>query len=304
MKIIKAIFNVLGIFLATLFSIILIVMLIVTPTVSAVSSFLRADTLHNVVKNIDANELLRNFGGDRLPTEINGMDVSSIIDELLKSEMVEDILSIYIENIFSTIEGSNSASGPTAETIEGILNKHIDSLLPMVKAQIGTEVPLTDENIKMMAKTMIKSLVPNFMTMLPTLEDLGLDPTTIRILQNLYNGNYFKYMLFASGLVSLLILLLRFPRFKGFMWLGVVYLLSAILVFMISLLTKTSDVLNTIAGDMSEIEFILTPLLVTLAQELSKGAGIIAILGIVCILIFAIGRKLTPKQSAEQSLAA
>ncbi len=304
MKIIKGIFNVLGIFLAILFSIILIVMLIVTPTISAVSSFLRADTLHNVIKNIDASEMLRNFGGEQLPTQINGMDVSSIMDELMESELVEDILTIYTDNLFATIEGSNTASSLNAESIEAILNKHIDNLIPMVKTQIGTDLPLTDENIKTLATPMIASMVPSLLTMLPSLEDLGLDATTIKILQNLYNGNYLKYMLLASGLLSLLILLFRFPRFKGFMWLGVTYLLSAVFVLGLSVLTKTSDLLTTVVGDVSEIEFILIPLLTTLSQELFKGAGIIAILGIVYILIFVLGQKLTKKKTAPQALAA
>ena len=300
MKIVKGIFNVLGIFISIIFSLILMAMLLLTPMVSAVSSFLRADTLHKVIKEVDLSEFLSSVTGEDLPIEINGLDLR-FAQDLMESELVEDILALYVDSIFATIEGDTSKI-ISEDTIKNVVDKHMMDLLPLIKSYVGTDFPLSDENLLTLADSFVESMIPGLLSKLPTLEELGLDSTIITVLQKLYNGTYFTYSLCATIIISLLIVLFRFPRFKGFMWLAVAYLFSSVLILILAFLTKTSDLLLLTTEELSGFDFIITPLLTVLSGKLFKSAGSVALLGIVFIIIFVIGRKLLSKKNATSPI--
>ena len=79
------------------------------------------------------------------------------------------------------------------------------------------------------------------------------------------------------------------------MWLGVVYVLSAIVVFLASFgMGGAGAVLVSVAGPMAEL--VAEPVLSILSAELFKGAGIFAAMALVFILIYILGRKIVSMQ--------
>lgn len=283
MKILKAVFNILGIFVATLFSLLLVALLVVTPMISTASSFLKADTIHSIVKKIDFSAF-----ADSLP-EINGID-TSFLHEFMETELMEDVLTLYIDGTFAILEGEKAQAALTSDAFKSIAEEHMDELLPIVKSYAGTDIPLSDKSLQLIVNQLIDTMVPNVLSMLPTLEELGLDAPAISFLKKLYNGTYLKFMIFVIAAFSLLVVLCRFPRFKGFMWLGVVYLISAVLVFLISLLFKSGGRIALVEPTTLFMS-IINPLLSILSTEMLKATCIMALLGIVFIIIFVIGRK-------------
>lgn len=298
MKVIKTIFNILGILAATVLSLLLVVMLLATPLVSTASSFLKSDTLHKVVKSIDFASIFTASGiSDQ--TQIK----AEIINELMETEFVGDIISLYVDTLFTSLEENNTQVAVTAEDITTLADKHFDELLPIVKAQIGTDLPLPDEEIQKYAQQYITTLAPDVAAMLPSLDDLGVDETVITVLHNLYSGKVLKTLLLAISILSFLVLLCRFPRFKGFMWLGITYLCSSLLLFLFAFAVKTTGI--SLFTDLLPIsKVIVSPLFSSLTSGIFKGAGIVFGLAAVFIIIFILGRKLLCKKEPAQQMAA
>ncbi|MBQ7776175.1 MAG: hypothetical protein IJ379_09660 [Lachnospiraceae bacterium] len=291
MKVVKIILNLLGIFVAILLSLLLSAMLLVTPVVSAVTTFFNADNLHKIADQLQVSDLVRSYAGTALKNaQVGGIDTATV-NTLLETELVDDIIALYIDGFFTAIEGDSSQADINKEAIKTIVTKHSDELLPTIESYLGTDLPLTEENLQLVMKPMMDSVITNITSMLPSFEDLGLDFTIISVLRKLHKGTYLIYTLCATAVLSLFILLLRFPRFKGFMWLGVVYLLSALLLLLPASLTRVSDMVIPPIEDIPTLQFITTPLLATLSTEFFKTSGVAALLGVVFILVFVFGRK-------------
>ena len=97
------------------------------------------------------------------------------------------------------------------------------------------------------------------------------------------------------GVISILILVFRFVRFKGFMWLTVVYALCGGLIFLTSM-SLGDAVKEVVAVTEPGMEALITPLISILAAEMMKGAGVLVGLAVLFVLVFVIGRKLMRKR--------
>lgn len=290
MKIVKGFFNFLGILAAIIFSLVLILMLIVTPLVATASSFLKAETIHNIVNEIDVSAFVESN------IENVSMD-TQVLESFMETELADEMISLYVDNVFAELIGVEPQTELTEETLKSLFKEHREELLPIVKAvisaeyEINTDMKLSDENMQLIVDQFIENIVPGMLSVLPSLDQIGLDEVTISVIQNLYNGVILKVMLAVTAFITVMILLCRFPRLKGFMWLGVVYLISAVPVLLISLLARSGNIID-LAGGLSQMEEIVTPVITILSEVLLKGTGLIALFGVVFIVIFIVGRKL------------
>ncbi len=298
MKVLNILGNILGILIAILLSLILFASLLTTPLVSTATSFLNSDTLYKVVKNIDFTLFFANTDNsqqNQLPAEI--------LNELMKTEFAEDMITLYTDSLFNSLSENNTTVSVAAEDISTLANEHIDELLPILKTKIGVALPLSDSEIQQYAKQYIDELAPEIASMLPTLSDLNIDDTIVSVLHNLYTGKVMRSLLFMIGLLSFLILLCRFPRFKGFMWLGITYFCSASILFLFAFTVKSTGI-SLLTEFIPISSIIVTPFFSGITSGVFKGAGIIFALAICFIIIFILGRRLLPKAKTVQKTAA
>ena len=92
MKVLKGIANVFGVLLALVLSLVLFVMLITAPVISAAGSFTETDTLKKVVKNIDYKELLAGMDMEEAMGE-SGLD-PELIATVMESGMMDDLVEV------------------------------------------------------------------------------------------------------------------------------------------------------------------------------------------------------------------
>jgi len=298
MNVLKVIFNIFGILAASLLSLILFATLFTTPIISTAASFLNSDTLYKIVKTIDYIQFIPKTDNPQ-----QNQLQAEIINELIDTKFVEDIITMYTDNLFHALEENNTDVALTAADISAVANKHFDELLPIFKARIGIDLPLSDSEIQQYAKQYIDELAPEIASMFPTLSDLNIEPSVLTALHNLYSGIVVKSFLFVIGILSFLVLLCRFPRFKGFMWLGITYLCAAAFLFLLTFTVKTTGIsLFTELIPISSI--IVKPFFAALTAEVFKGAGIIFALAAGFIFIFIFGRKhLSETQTTQKHVA-
>ncbi len=302
MKAIRIICSIFNIVTSLFLSLILAGLLMLTPLISTLSSFFCADTLHNIINTIDVSEFTGNLD---LPEtiEVNGI-LLTIPYELLDSDLADGIIALYFDSLFATFEGKDPQEVLSVTTVKELTNQHMNELTQILKENLGSDLPLTDEMIQSLIDSSIESLVPALLSTLPTYEELGIHSGTITTLQKLYRGTYLTYALVAIVFLSLLICVLRYRRLQGFLWLGVVYLSNALLSIPIGLLCGTGETLLLRFTDSTIIRLFMNPLLSLLTDAIMKGVWITALLGILFILICTILRKCVQKKKEVSKLAA
>jgi hypothetical protein len=293
MKVLKGIANVFGVLLALVLSLVLFVMLIAAPVISAAGSFTETDTLKKVVKNIDYKELLAGMDMEEAMGE-SGLD-PELIATVMESGMMDDLVEVYADGIFDLLEGKVDEVVLSPETVNDILQKYLDDIVPVVKAMIGDEYPVPDEMIRSMTSEMLKEYAGEFAGMFPSAADLGLTQEVMMAVRMLRDGTILWGIIGVIGVISILILVFRFVRFKGFMWLTVVYALCGGLIFLTSM-SLGDAVREVVAVTEPGMEALITPLISILAAEMMKGAGVLVGMAVLFVLVFVIGRKLMRKR--------
>lgn len=284
MKACKTIFNILGILFAIIFSVITLLLLPVIPLVSTCTTLLQPDTIQEFLQDMHLSEQLESTLKNSAPSDLQSLDMK-FIDDLMASELMEDIIQLYLDNLFDVLE-SDHMENINQQQIQTLLDTHTPSLVSMIRPYLPTELPITDDDISKYAKEMLEPALTTMISSLPTLEDMGIDQTRLTMICMLYNGTFLKYSIIIIAILSLLVFLCRFPRFKGFMWLGVIYLFFTVILLILASDANrlvhnllSSDIENTL-GDALQLIIELT------RTQLYSCAGIMGLLGVLFIVLF------------------
>jgi len=290
MKACKIIFNILGILLAIIFSFLTFSFLVTSPVISTGTALLQPDTLQQIISDMDLSKQLESTLKQSAPDELAELDVE-FVNDLIDSELVGDILELYIDNLMGVLEDDRMESINQSQ-IHNLLDKHMPDLVTMVRNSLPAEIPVTDTEITDYAITTIEPALISMVAELPNLEDMGVDDTTIDIIHMLYQGLIAKFSLIMIIVLSILIVLVRFPRFKGFLWLGIIYLLASGI--LASVATQADTFMTSlIPSDAADtLGFAISPIVNLFKNHMNTSARNTVICGVVFVLIFVTGRIL------------
>ena len=292
MKIIKGLFNFLGILAAFVLSIILVTVLTSIPLFSGAKSLTKPVNLRKMISEIDYAEM---FAKEEFSEE----DQWTV--ELMETEMAADLIGLYVEDVFNTLEGNVKEKRLTTDALKALTEEHMDELLSIMKEMIAGE--LSSENVAALPDAEIEKYIyqlidtngDQLLQSFPDMDDLGIDENVITVITYFREGFILYAMIGTAVVLSVLIFICRCVRFKGFIWLGIVYLFAAVINLVTALGLKGSGSVNmTSVIPVSEIpagNVIVTPILNTMATEFYKNAGFMVIITIVCIIIYVLSKK-------------
>lgn len=290
MKALKIILNIFGILLAIVFSILTFASLVSTPVISTGTALLQPDTLQKVLTEMDLSKPLESTLKKSAPAELSELD-ADFVNDLIGSDLVGDILTLYTDNLLGVLEDDRMERINQAQ-IHKLLEKHMPDLVTMVRSSLPEEVPVSDAEITDYAIATIEPALVSMVAELPDLEDMGVDETALTTIHMLYNGTLVKLSLGLVAVLSLLVVLLRFPRFKGFLWLGITYLAAAVTLVLASKQADTFVDTLLPSETTDTLGFALDPIVNLIKNHMNTGARNIAICSGVFILIFVLGRIL------------
>ncbi len=286
----KLLHNILGILLGIVAAFLLFLVLFFTPLVSSFTKMLQPQTIQQLLNEVDLQEELQKIIDQNSFSELNGLD-TAFVKDIVKSELMEEIIEIYIENLLGVLE-EDDVKLLSEKQITPLLKKHLPEMSALLKSYLPPEITLTDAQISEYTLTTIEPLILEIASMLPTLEELGLDEGMISFLQYTYDKTILKYTLLAVIILSAIILFLRFPRFKGFMWLTVIYTISALQFLCIKVYLSMEDI--------PDLEDLPAPILKFFADEYQLTTLITFVCAIAFLVIFIAGRKIfPPKENTE-----
>lgn len=292
MKALKSICNVLGILIAIVLSLVLLVFLIVSPVFSGVTSLVQSETLHNIVRQIDFSELMVADPSD--PS-------AAMLGELMQTDLMGEVMDLYIDDVLSSLDGTSAQPALTPSAVNALVLEHMDELLPIMREYAGDDPAIDDEILKQVIVSMFDG--ESLVTALPSPADLGITEEVIYALSLIRSKALLTGSIILAAVLSLLVFALRWPRFKGFMWLAVVYIISAL--FNLASGAGVSVALPTLAaGYDPRLSGVLLPILAVLTSAFFTSAAILGVLAIAFILIFVFGRKALKKKKLAAAPAA
>ena len=295
MNVFKKLMNVLGIIAASVFSILLVIILIMMPVLSSIGVFFEGENIHKLISDIDFAKVIESEMGT---IELSGETdkEAQIIDDLMESEMMKDVATLCVEHLLEEVDNAGEVRIVTAEDISDIANEHMDELQQIVKKNLGEDIPLTEEVLDEMTNSLVKEYSAEVANMIPTVEDIGLDKETLNVLNNFKSGTYFWMMFGVAAVLTIIVMLCQVMRFKGFMWIGVDYLVSAIGSLVLAFLLKSGNFISKVMiGEMGTS--ILESSAEIIYSGMLKGSAILAGCGIIFIVIFVVGRKFIKKEN-------
>lgn len=271
--------NVFGILAAIVLSLVLLVMLVVTPLISAATSLTQEKTLHTIVDRIDLTE--QDLVGEDDPYA-----------ELLTSPFMSDLLKLYVQDLLAELEGSGEEF-LTVEALSALAEEHMDELIPFLhEVADDPEELLPDDELQQELMEYLRQDGQELLNQFPSLAELGVTDEVIGIITALRSKIVLKACAVIAIILSMLVFTCRWPRFKGFMWLAVVSLLGSGLLRLVNLF------LDLFVPAPPGLSGAVTPVLDSVTGTLNTAALIYLGVTAVFILVFAFGRKSLRKKAA------
>lgn len=308
MKALKTILNVFGIIFAVILSIALLATLIVAPVISAGTNFITPKSIQDVITSIDYEEIITETAPEISETIENVGLPTEMLTEVLDSDATEDLIEIYVGGIKAVVAGDENYEGLTAESIINIANENIDELadiaikhLPDDKLAAMGSTEVVKEQISNVIISEVEKGADKIATALPDVKEMveqNADKETLETIRYILNGTVSIVLWVTVVILSLLVFGCRWPRFKGFMWLGVVYFLATITSFTIGGLVKGALFTAFVAENFIASQ-ILSPALSVIVGHINLIGFIF--LGITALLIaaFVVGRVYLSKRKVE-----
>lgn len=288
----KKVINVFGILAAVILSVVLLATLIAAPVVSACTSLVQEKTMHKLVESIDFSGLVA--AGEDDPSAA-----------LFETEFFAQLLTLYTDDVLAALDGKEQTN-LTEDALNALVQEHMDELVPFMRAMLEdeeTDAILTDDVLEQAVTEMFATDGGSFLEMFPPVEALGIDAGLLEGISVLRSKAALTSVIIAVVVLSLLVYGCRWPRFKGFMWLAVVYFLGAGATALIGL-SVSAVVPALLMAELEPLMGVFLPILTMLKNALLTGALVELALVVVFVLVFVFGRKALKKRKAAQAAAA
>lgn len=277
--------NILGIVVAWLLSIVLVMLLLVTPVATSALSLTNANTITNVVIDIlksaaeqiqDENtaagyqlnklssqtasqEDSKTSGGvAELLEKYLGVPIGAAeVEKVMSTKTVKEILATYTGDLVGVLTGEQEISTLDAEKLKTIVNNNIDEVVQIVQE---LKPDLTEKEKEALKSDIMKAIdekAEEIIQALPKpeqikeqiMEDAPEIGTALKILEK--KRTIELTLIGVIAVLSALIFLCRLEGFRGFRWLAVDMFIGGGFngLVCIGLMSGASAVMNALAGD-------------------------------------------------------
>lgn len=257
---------------------------------------LESDVVEDLIE-VYVDDFLSSLDGNT-ESKLNVDTLKSIVDDNM-----EELVPLVKQFMAISGEGESGATdGQIKAMIEDVVAQYGGDLIAMLPSpqDLGLVPPgMSPGN----SSRTVEPSVPTEETigeMLDAPADAPVDQTMVMVFQiakKLHNGTIMMALIASIAIISLLIVLFRWPRFKGFMWLGVDYILAAGISFLVA---SSVGVVIGMAGIPVELQPVIASVSGALVANLTKVAAIEAGLAVLFIAVFVVGRILLKKYKAKK----
>lgn len=155
----KTFLNVLGCIFASLLSIVLVLVLLVFPVYRSAASFVSANTITDVIQNIDFTQFLPSsddvkemIGDDWESIPVVGEVLKNdaldqVVNDIVKSDAVGQLVTLYADDVVNQLKQTGEKPKLTVEALKKIVTEEGDSLATIIKPYMPADATLTHEEL-------------------------------------------------------------------------------------------------------------------------------------------------------------
>lgn len=245
----KKTLNVLGIIVAWLLSIVLVLMLLVTPIIFSALSLLNGQTIAKVVtdvftagqeaqpsaetaeivtlSNTTQSAAAEDAGKDLLAGMFGDSVSQEQMSAIMSSNAVKELIEAYTGDLTNAITGGNQAAAFNADKIKSIVNENIDEIVQVLQANVPECANMSAEELKNNIQKAVNENAEQIINALPKPEELKKQlvesvPALEAAMEILAMKKTIKLVIIGAIVVlSGLIFACRIPGLRGFRWLAV-----------------------------------------------------------------------------------
>ena len=294
MKTFKGIMYDIGIMAATIISLLLMVSLVVNTFLACSKNVLETDNVEELIENMDYYKIISSEIEKSEDVNIQGLD-EKVIDEILKTEMMDEIFELCLGNIFAEFEGNRKEI--TVKEVRRIGNKYSEDIEDLLKEHYEKTGSMTEDQIENIVDNLIETYSETIVEMAPTAESLGLSKEGVEAVSDVKNGTSFWISCGVTVIFSMLVFLILISKLKGLIWLGIDYILTATGILI------TSFFVDGIVGSLAkgtilsklDISFVTN----NISINMLISSIVIYVIGIMFIVIFIVAKVSKKKRLGE-----
>ncbi|MBE7064585.1 MAG: hypothetical protein E7384_02060 [Ruminococcaceae bacterium] len=276
--------------LAAFMSILLVVLLVVTPVISFAANVISRNTIKEIITN---PEIKSKLISSTLPD--NAKD-SAFFEEFLSSNCFDEMFVEITDYMLAPIYGENKTL--TAQDISRIAEKNIDELVAIFKKTAPESEQLSDTELR---ESLLQSITGSSPDMIKSLDEARKElPLSEFALIIKYIKIAFYIVIGLVVVLTGLICLCTYRRFNAFIWVCADYGVAALLVFTISCcMTFITDFIS-VAVTNSVAEIFVNFVIDKFDSYLITAAIIYAVIALLCLAAAITFKNVFKKKKAAQ----
>ena len=300
MQALKIIGNIFGILFAIVFSVALVVVLLAIPPVKSLSAVFQPETIQDLAVDVLSSDIIE--PGSAMSEGLEEMGLSEdIVQELMESDAVEDMLEVYLDDVFAASTGEYAENSLTQEVLEDIVKDNKKELVSLLEEYGDVE---DKEEAEELLDVIVEEHGEDIIEMLPSAEDNKISLEfpeeegffgAGNILRGLYSGGVIWILIGVAAVLCLLIFLCRAFKLQGFIWIGVSFGVAALLSAVVIMLANNMNLLMNMGFSQMERN-IIGSIMPNMISAMVMAALVIAALAVVFIAAYIIIKACTKKK--------
>lgn len=294
----KKVLNVFGIIFAWILSIVLVIVLFVSPITLSAMSVATPKNLAQIVRGIELPQLLEIAGEDLIDPENEEMAA------LLSTNTVQELYDIYMTNVLSILDSDIVPEALTEEKLQDIAHRNIDEFYQMALSEMPDLGLLPEEEAKQKLEAELVDGLKEMTGSLPSAEELKQmltqDPTVATAFEVLNIMDTAK-LIFVGVIVMLsaLIFVCRLFGFRGFRWLSVdLFVASGLAGLVCAGLGMSSALVEGLVADSPIAGLFVGKLLGSFTTGVYIRTGIMLVSAVALLVVYILIKKVLAKKAA------
>lgn len=299
----KKVLNVFGIIIAWILSIILVLLLFVTPITLSTLSLVKPKELCETIKDVDLSQIIELMELE-LPDE-----QSQQVMELFRSDAVQELYETYIDSVFAALDSNMPQVALDEAKIQQIVRDNIDELYSFALNSIPDVKDYPEAEAKALLESYMITAFQGYAQSLPSGEALRQemfgDEADAQMVMSLISQIDTIKLSYVGILVflSLLIFVCRLPRWRGFRWLSTNLFIAGILnAFVCVGLGLSASVVAALFADMPAGGLITNAFLPVFSQGVYIRTGIMLAAAVALLAVYLFIKKTAAKKAASPAL--
>lgn len=232
------VWRILGNFFCFILSIIFIAVAIIVPFYYSITALTTPKTVAEIVQNVDYKTVIEKSPNIKSALQTYGID-STAADDFMKSDKAGELIEVYTDEVTEILLDIPDNRMFNVELIKELVDENLDDFV--VLAEKNTNLNLSEKSIKANVDTFIKNNEPQIKEAIPAIEQTRTVVKTIKastVIENTLTLNFAIILILST--ISVLLIICLIKRTKGFLWIGLDFLIISIVLALIVVFSRSS----------------------------------------------------------------